>query len=191
MTGRHRDEPADTRLDDLFGEVESPRPVRRASRWVLLGLLQTFVVTIVMYTLIRLIGLDPPFLLVLAVGGGVVLVRLAAVSVRPPRGHRPARFGATRPAEPPARADGVLVAIRRWDRRLANTDSGLSESLGELADERLRQRHGITRASDPDRARALLGEPVWALLGVGSDRTARGAVTPAQAETAIRRLESM
>jgi hypothetical protein len=37
--------------------------------------------------------------------------------------------------------------------------------FAELTDERLRLRHGITRASDPRRARELLGEPLWQLLG--------------------------
>ena len=36
--------------------------------------------------------------------------------------------------------------------------------LAELTDERLRLKHGITRESDPRRARELLGEPLWALL---------------------------
>ena len=36
--------------------------------------------------------------------------------------------------------------------------------IGELADERLRQRHGLTRASDPHRARQLLGEEAWQFL---------------------------
>ena len=36
--------------------------------------------------------------------------------------------------------------------------STVARRLGELADERLRQRHGLTRASDPARARELLGD---------------------------------
>jgi hypothetical protein len=188
-----RDEPADANLDDLLGEVEAPTPTptRQFGRWALRGVVQTFVVTLVVYTLARAVGLAPPFLLVFSVSAGAVLVRLAAVSVKPPRGNRPTRLVAARPAEPPARADGVLAAVRHWDRRLADTgrgagDPGLGVALGELADERLRQRHGLTRASDPARARALLGEAVWALLGAGTST-----VTAAQAETAIRRLESM
>lgn len=206
MAGRRRKEQTDdAKLDDLFGEVEGPAtaPVWPARRWVLRGVVQTFAVTVVTYTLARAIGLAPPFPLILAVAAGVALVRLAAVSVRPPRGHRPTNLVSTRAAEAPARADGVVAAVRQWDRRLANTDQGLGRSLGELADERLRQRHGITRASDPTRARTLLGEPVWALLGTAGaavagersvsarDPARRSTVTAAQAETVIRRLESM
>jgi hypothetical protein len=189
MPGRRRDETPDTKLDELFGEVEPTGPgggTVPGWRWVLRAAVQTFLVSAVAFTGLRLLGLAPSLPLILAVAGGAVLIRLAASSVREPRGRRPADL--MRPsrhrAEPPPRVDGVVVAVRRWDRRLATTDSGLSASLGELADERLRQRHGITRASDPSRARALLGEPVWALLAAGT-------VTAAQAETAIRRLESM
>jgi hypothetical protein len=193
------EEPADANLDDLLGEVEVPTPSRQVGRWALRGVVQTFAATLIVYTLARAVGLAPPFLLVFSVAGGAVLVRLAAVSVKPPRGHRPTRLVAARPAEPPARADGVLAAVRHWDRRLADTGRGptdqrLSLALGELADERLRQRHGLTRASDPARARALLGEAVWPLLGPGTVHPGTvhpGTVTAAQAETAIRRLESM
>jgi hypothetical protein len=184
---RRRDQVPDTKLDDLFGEVEpAAGPAPSGRRLALTAVVQTFLVTAVLFTVLRLIGLDPSLPLVLGISAGAVLVRLAAASVREPRGRRISDL--MRPPrhrrEPATRSDGVLMAVRRWDRRLANTDSGLSASLGDLADERLRQRHGLTRASDPARARALLGEPVWALL-------AGGTVTAAQAETAIRRLESM
>jgi hypothetical protein len=36
--------------------------------------------------------------------------------------------------------------------------------LAELTDERLRLKHGITRSSDPRRARELVGDPLWELL---------------------------
>jgi len=36
--------------------------------------------------------------------------------------------------------------------------------LAELTDERLRLRHGLTRATDPRRARELIGEPLWLAL---------------------------
>ena len=36
--------------------------------------------------------------------------------------------------------------------------------LAELADDRLRRRHGIDRHRQPERARALLGEPLWQLI---------------------------
>ncbi len=68
--------------------------------------------------------------------------------------------------------DGMVEAVRRWDRRLdwgardgARFAYTMGRQLGELVDERLRQRCGITRASHPEQARSIVGERVWALLG--------------------------
>lgn len=64
--------------------------------------------------------------------------------------------------------DGLVPALLQWHARLRWDRAGrcrsgrtLQPSLAELVDERLRQRHGFTRTSDPDRARALLGERLW------------------------------
>jgi hypothetical protein len=76
--------------------------------------------------------------------------------------------------------DSLRVAVRRWERSLdrAHTDPDLYTSnvlpvLAELADERLRLRHGITRVSDPRRARELLGDPLWAAMHDRGRRTAK------------------
>ena len=57
----------------------------------------------------------------------------------------------------------------------------------ELTDERLRQRHGITRASDPRRARQLLGEPLWS-CSVPTPGDAAAAEPPRSA-TGVRRSD--
>jgi hypothetical protein len=92
---------------------------------------------------------------------------LARDLVRPVRVRR-----RLEPGEGYEGGDGVAEAVRRWDRRLGWGEKDaqrfavtVGRSLGELVDERLRQRHGITRATDPVRARHVVGERVWALLG--------------------------
>lgn len=67
--------------------------------------------------------------------------------------------------------DGLRFAVGRWESRLEwGHDSadrfarGLQPRLAEIVDERLRLRHGVSRASDPVRARQLLGEPLWTFL---------------------------
>lgn len=59
--------------------------------------------------------------------------------------------------------------------------------LLELTSERLRRRHGIGLAAEPERARAILGEPHWALI---TDTTAR---TPSygELEQAVRTIEEL
>ena len=67
--------------------------------------------------------------------------------------------------------DGLHIAVREWERQLEWSQSDAAKfashvlpTLAELTDERLRQRRGFTRASDPQRARELLGEPLWRFL---------------------------
>ncbi|WP_326560944.1 hypothetical protein [Micromonospora sp. NBC_01796] len=74
--------------------------------------------------------------------------------------------------------DGLRGVVDRWENKLVWSHAepgryakGVHPSLGELVDERLRQRHGVTRASDPARARALLGEQVWKFLDSPPKRT--------------------
>jgi len=93
-----------------------------------------------------------------------------------------------------ADADGMLQAVRRWDRRLdwgatAAERFGFTVAgrLGELADERLRQRHSMTRATDPVRARRLLGDDVWILVHGPMGRVP----TPSEISAVVDRLDSL
>src|SRR6185436_4289978 len=90
--------------------------------------------------------------------------------------------------------DSLRAAVRRWERNLgrAHSDPDLYARnvlpvLAELADERLRLRHGITRAADPRRARELLGEPLWAALHDRGRRSAK----PSELETYVNALERL
>nr|BFE76467.1 hypothetical protein GCM10020092_097680 [Actinoplanes digitatis] len=72
--------------------------------------------------------------------------------------------------------------MRRWERQLDWSQSDAEKFsrnvlpvLAELADERLRLKHGITRSSDPRRARELLGEPLWGVSGRAGPARAEGA----------------
>lgn len=67
--------------------------------------------------------------------------------------------------------DGVEIAVGRWEDRLSwgerdgkRLATVVVPRIAELTDERLRQKYGLTRASDPARARQLLGEELWQLL---------------------------
>lgn len=191
-------------LDDLFTVTEEapPRRARLDQRrpWLIRGALQTFISSAIVYTALHIVNLDPPYGLILAVCAGAVLVRLAVRSTAEP-GWLRARE-AVRPVQVRRRnepgawyegGDGMLDAVRRWDRRF-DWGTGAPERfaatvgarLGELADERLRQHHGLTRASDPARARALLGDEFWALT-----QPAQRVPTPRQVAAALTRLEKM
>ena len=67
--------------------------------------------------------------------------------------------------------DGIRFAVGRWDDRLIWGERDLTRfrtvvvpRIGELVDERLRQRHGFTRTTEQAKARSLLGEELWAFL---------------------------
>jgi len=90
--------------------------------------------------------------------------------------------------------DGLRDAVNRWEKplRSAQHDANrftqlVQPAIGELVDERLRQRHGLTRASDPVRARAILGEELWDLLTYPAKRKP----TPRDSAVLVGQLEKL
>jgi len=164
-------------LDELFGategryRAEEPEPVakRRSLTVTLVGNAVIIgLAAVVIVAGLRLLGLSISLLLLVALLTGLRLLIHAVTVVAPPPSPRlRSRIGAdATPAE-----DALRAAVRRWERNLdrANSDPDLYTRnvlpvLAELTDERLRLRHGITRASDPGRARQLLGEELWSEL---------------------------
>jgi hypothetical protein len=203
-SGPRSSRPEEADLDDLLQSYEPlpgrSRPTRKRP-WLVRCALQAFAASAVVYAAFHIAELAPPYPMILAVCLGAVLVRQAVRMTAEPPTQRVAdavRAPAVRRLVDPASwyegGDGMLEAVRRWDRRL-DWGSGGSERfastvavrIGELADERLRLRHGITRATDPDRARALLGEELWTLLHEPPDRVPK----PREIAAASDRLESL
>jgi hypothetical protein len=90
--------------------------------------------------------------------------------------------------------DALRGAVKRWERMLAGAQNDgvrfartVLPPLGELVDERLRQRHGLTRASDPARARALMGDPLWQFLA----NPAKRGPAPRDLAAIVAKLESL
>jgi hypothetical protein len=165
------------RIDDLFEADEPVAPEETGGGlpsviWPALG--TTLVLALIGELLFRLLGFAPPLLLVVAVAAGIAAIRSALGAVREPLIGRLGELVRARPPGDPRvgrRADGMRDAIRRWTRRLEWGSTGpqrysnaVAPHLAELADQRLRQQYGLTMASDPARARAVLGEAAWAVL---------------------------
>jgi hypothetical protein len=196
--------PTDSHLDELLRYEDSAMelvdvPNTRPWRWRALGFV--LATSAVVYTLTRAGGLAVPLTLILAVVSAAVLVRRAlglvheplwlraSDLVRPPGGRRRIELGGWYEGD-----DGVVAAVRRWDRRLdwGSTDTHrfnhtVPPRIGELVDECLRQRHSLTRASDPARARALLGEEIWTFL----HRPATHVPTPREMAALVTRMEKL
>ncbi|HWS38565.1 MAG TPA: hypothetical protein VN408_38225 [Actinoplanes sp.] len=170
---------SDGGLDDLFGSgggtsrrrtEESEGVVKRRPRAVTLigNAVAIGLVALVVTAGLRSVGKSISLLLLLALLVGLRLLIHAVKAVAPPPAPRlRAKIGVD---STPA-ADALQTAVRRWERNLdrANSDPELYARnvlpvLAELTDERLRLRHGITRASDPRRARELLGDELWSAL---------------------------
>ncbi|GAA3739415.1 hypothetical protein [Micromonospora maritima] len=181
--------------DDPSGEVERPSGGR--ARWLLRTATVTAAAVVVVVVALRAVGLLVPIWIVVAGVLAVLAVRRVTAALAPPP---PPRAGARTPAgEEPgswnwSSRDALRAAINGWERPLdwcggnreRFTDRVLPR-LGELADERLRQRHGVTRESDPARARALLGEPLWTFLGT----PARRPPTPRDLAVIVAELEKI
>jgi hypothetical protein len=171
-------------LDDLFAFTaepvaeELPPPEKKRSRagFVLRNVLLIAVATTVTVAGLRSAGMSVSLVLIVCAFIALRLLMLAVSQVAPP--PAPARSSGRRLTESDndydyrfGGADTLRGAVRQWERRLdwAQSDPEhfsrtLLPVLAELTDERLRLRHGITRASDPRRAHELLGDELWQLL---------------------------
>jgi len=159
---------------------DSPNAVARG-RWWWVGpaLLAVLASAVIMFLLNSLAFREIPYIVALGVCLALVLSREYLRRVAEPDWLRVretiAPLHVRRRNQPGSwyeGGDGVVEAVRRWDRRLewGSRDGNrfaftMGRQFGELVDERLRQRCGITRASHPEQARSILGERVWAVLG--------------------------
>jgi hypothetical protein len=172
-------------LEELLrdGEEEPPPPRHRRTDGSLLRdaaklCLYAAAFALVAYALLQFASLRVayPLLFVIALGG--LVIRRALKEVRESDELLPGDL--VRRLPPPARthgdgwyegSDGLSRAVMRWETRLEWTSTErkrfaarMPALIGELADERLRQRHGITRASHPDRAKEICGPALWAFI---------------------------
>jgi len=154
-------------------EVEE-RPRSRIA-WVLRNLLLVAGATVVAVAALRSAGIDVSVLLIVAAFIALRLLMLAVSEVAPPPIPKAAKRRAAGADDDGLYRwggnDSLRTAVGRWERRLGWAQSdpdafsrNVLPVLAELTDERLRLRHGITRVSDPRRARELLGEPLWLFL---------------------------
>lgn len=185
-------------LEDLFsGDPDAPVSPRDRPGFVRVISLLAYsaILTTLVYFGLRAFDLATPVLVLLL--AALVLVgswRLAA-RVRPPLASRHAgRFGARFAEEREHIPDGLMLAISRWDTMMdwSHTDAArfnrkVLPRLAEVVDERLRQRHGIDRATDPQRARGALGDPLWTFVTMPSRRPPH----PRELEQIVSALEKL
>ena len=162
------------RPDDLAAAepeeiVEKPRS---RTGWIIRNVALIAVATVVVVAGLRSRGISVSVLLIVAAFVSLRLLMLAVSEVAPPPLPRAApRRGEEAGDYRWAGTDTLRAAVRRWEQQLdwsqhdaERFSRNVLPVLAELTDERLRLKHGITRSSDPRRARELLGEPLWEFL---------------------------
>ncbi|GAA2490324.1 hypothetical protein [Winogradskya humida] len=174
---------ADGGLADLFGAADErytveeppPNPVekRRVRVSQILGnLLLIGTATVITIAVSRSQGIKISVLLIVVAFVALRLLMFAVSEVAPPvPPRRRARGGEESGDYLWASGDLLRVGVRRWEQQLDWSQNDADRfsrivlpALSEMADERLRLRHGFTRESDPGRARELMGEQLWQLL---------------------------
>lgn len=170
-----------TSIEELLRHTEDePASGERRSRSGIGSMIATIVyaagLAAVILLALRAVDLSVPYVLAFAVMLALLLLRKLVRSVAAPPRTRSALVRRSSALADESEyqwgaLDGLRVVTGRWESRLewghddpARFARAIQERLVELADERLRLRHGISRAGEPARARAVLGEPLWTFL---------------------------
>ncbi|ABP53378.1 hypothetical protein [Salinispora tropica] len=173
-----------TSIDDLLSVEEERHPQRhphrgsargRPLRLLLRNLAGVAAVVVVVVVGLRAVGLQASLLVLVAGVLALFVVRQVVRALRPPPAspavHRALRDPAEFPGSRGEQHDALRAAINSWEKplgwaatRAERFNGTILPRLGELADERIRLRHGVTRESDPVRARVLLGDRLSTFL---------------------------
>jgi len=196
---------SDTSIDDLLRHDEEPPPRQQPKRlatgtgwWIRTVVMAAGLAAVAVFGM-RMGGLE--LSIPLAFAGCLALLllrRVVALVAAPPASKAALRRAVgeeTGSYNWAASQDALRVAVHRWEVPLSwgrreDHDRYLRtvpKMLRELANERLRQRHGLTIASDPKSARALLGEELWTILTTPVKRP----LAPRDLAASVSRLEKL
>lgn len=96
------------------------------------------------------------------------------------------------PDELDTRLARLEAALRYATDSRGQYERSVRPMLADLVAERLRGRHGVDLASDPRRARTILGEELWHLVSAAADREAPGAgPPPAELDRLLSQVEAL
>jgi hypothetical protein len=192
----------ETLIDDLFTFEADDEPGRAGRArgtglgWWVKALLVAAALAAVAVFGLRLFGYTVPVTAVVGVIVALIVLRRVTTSLVPQQVTRNRRRSSATTEDGSYNftdRDALRTVVGRWERLLqrAGGDNGsaraVQRTLGEIVDERLRQRHGVTRAGDPERARALLGDALWAYLATPPNRN----LAPRDAAAYVQSLERL
>lgn len=196
---------SDASIDDLLRHDEEPAPQQEAKKessgagwWIRTVLTAAGLAAVAVFGM-RMGGLELSIPLAFAGCLSLLLLRRVVATVAAPPlvkvGLRRVMGEESGDYNWSASQDALRLAVHRWEvplgwSRREDADRYLRtvpKMLRELADERLRQRHGLTIASDPRSARALLGEELWKILTTPVKRP----LAPRELAASVSRLEKL
>ncbi|MDG4821013.1 hypothetical protein O7635_03990 [Asanoa sp. WMMD1127] len=191
-----------TLIDDLFTfeEDDEPGPLTERSgtdlRWWIKAIVVGAALAAVAVFGLRLFGYTVPIAAVVGVMVALIALRRVTSALAPVQLTRNRRRAPSTTEDGTynfSDRDALRTVVGRWERLLqrAGNDAGsaraVHRTIVEVADERLRQRHGVTRAGEPERARALLGDQLWSYLGTPPTRN----LAPRDAAAYVQQLERL
>ncbi len=161
-----------TRLDDLLGyEEEDAAPTNRGTGRPAAAIVVILILSGLLWWFFGKLSVHTPYPLILGLLATAYLLRWILTSIKAPKLPLTLRDVPRSARGGPDSVDGMRDAVRRWDQRLdyARDDPRhmthlIQPGFTEIVDERLRQAHGISRASDPEAARALCGPRLWKFI---------------------------
>lgn len=141
-----------------------------------------------------ILSLDVPYALEFAVVLAFVLGRQIARALKSaPTVSEPIREQAELPAY--GFVDRPFGDVKRWEDRLDWTKGDLEHfqrtvlpAINSIADERLRQKYGVSRAEEPDRAREIIGSRLCDFLDA---ETLRRSPSPRELSAIVAELEKL
>jgi hypothetical protein len=190
-------------LDEMLRyEEDEPTPHRAPAppsryRWMVVPVVISAVGALVAWLLLQFSGVAVPYPLLFMILLVAQLLRRTLRWLDPqpiPAGLRLPIIEPDGDGPPPA--DGLQLAVARWDTRLAwvrmqrdphQFARTVQPRLIQLVDERLRLRHGVVRSTDPARARAIVGGPLWTFM----TSPVQESVTPTDLARLIRQMEEI
>lgn len=181
-------------IEDLLGFEDEPPPRERRSSgrgaWWIKSILVAAGLAAVTVFGARIFGYTVPIPVVVAVFLALLILRRVTGSLVPLPANRVRRpsNGTEDGSYNFGGRDALRSVVARYERLLerAGADARAAQAghraIADIADERLRQRHGVSRQTDPDRARGLLGDPLWHYLHTPPKKTlaSKDAATYAQ-----------
>jgi hypothetical protein len=193
----------ETSIDDLLGHDEESPAAQRRPPSAVAGVIKTIVYAAVLGALcvlaLRPFTVTVPYVLAFTVMLALLVLRrlVRRVAAPPPARAARVRLGSARDDDVSFRwdnVDGLRAAVGRWESTLdwgrdtpERFTTLVHSRIAEIVDERLRQKHGVSRTGDPVRARALLGEPLWTFLTTPVSKPP----TPRELAAVVGRMEAL